>query len=115
MRLQGESGRRSAGPRAGRRGPLGWRTPFRRPFRWYRGRWSRWLLMESAILLWFGGPAAHKLDQKDAQRIERDTGMSITDLTEREVVDAVRRLGITKLGLTDDDIDALNAVEAEGL
>jgi hypothetical protein len=94
---------------------LGWRGPLRRPVRWYRGRWSRWLLVESAILLWFGGPAAHKLDQQDAQKIELDTGKSVTDLNERELVDAVRRLGIRKPELTDDDIDALNAVEAEGL
>ncbi len=102
-------------PAPGRRGPLGRRGPFRRPARWYRGRWSRWLLVESAILLWFGGSAAHKLDQQDAQRIELDTGKSITDLTEKELVDAVRRLGIRKPELTDDDIVALNAVEAEGL
>ena len=109
MRSQGGSGRKGAGSWIGRR------RPSRRPARWYRGRWSRWLLMESAILLWFGGPAAHKLGQKDAQRIESDTGKSVTDLTERELVDAMRRLGIRKLELTGDDIDALNAVEAEGL
>jgi len=44
-----------------------------------------------------------------------DTGKSVTDLTEKELTDAVRRLGIRKPELTDDDIDALNAVEAEGL
>jgi hypothetical protein len=73
------------------------------------------LLVESAILLWFGGPAAYKLGQQDAQRIEADTGRSITDLTERELIDAIRRLGIRKPELTEDDIDALNTVEAEGL
>jgi hypothetical protein len=115
MRAQGGFGRRGAGLRMRRRGLLGWRGPFARPFHWHRGRWSRWLLMESAVLLWFGGPAAHKLDQKDAQRIELDTGKSVTDLTERDLVDAIRRLGIQKPELTDDDIVALNAVEAEGL
>lgn len=115
MRAQDKSGRRSAGPRTGRRISPGRRGPFNRPARWHRGRWSRWSLVESAILLWFGGPAAHKLDRKDAQRIEVDTGKSVTDLTEKELTDAVRRLGIRKPELTDDDIDALNAVEAEGL
>lgn len=87
----------------------------RRRFRWYRGRWARWTLVDSAILLWFGGPAAHKLDRQDAQRIESDTGRSVTDLAERELIDSLRRLSIRKPELTEDDIGALNAVEAEGL
>ncbi len=71
--------------------------------------------MDSTILLWFGGPSAHKLNREDAKRIESDTGRRVTDLSECELVDSLRRLSIRKPELTEDDIEALNAVEAEGL
>jgi hypothetical protein len=56
------------------------------------------------VLLAVGGTAAAiKLTQKDAQRIEEHAGASVEELTEEELVEAMRLLGIKSIEL--DDID----------
>lgn len=102
-----------------RRGFWGWRRPFMRPFgpfmrpfagpfMWRRGRWARWLMMGPAMLLLFGGAAAYKLHRDDARRIETATGKSATDLTEEELLAAMKELGIQKLELSEEDQAAVN-------
>jgi hypothetical protein len=57
------------------------------------------------VLLAVGGAAygAVKLSQKDAQRIEEQTGASVEELTEEELVAAMEELGIQSIELSDDD------------
>jgi hypothetical protein len=56
------------------------------------------------VLLAAGGTAAAiKLTQKDAQRIEQHTGASVEELTEEELVEAMRNLGIKSIELDDND------------
>ena len=63
------------------------------------------------MLLAVGGMAygAVKLSQKDAQRIEEHTGESVEELTEEELVQAMKDLGIESIELSDEDKAALAA------
>lgn len=84
-----------------RRGLLMWGLPM-----WRRGFWARWLWMGPFMLLLFD-TATYKLRKSDVGRIETATGRSATDLTEEELVAAMRKLGIQKLELADDDEAAI--------
>jgi hypothetical protein len=57
------------------------------------------------VVLAVGGAAygAVKLTQKDAQRIEDYAGASVEELTEEELVAAMKDLGIQSIELTDED------------
>jgi hypothetical protein len=63
------------------------------------------------VVLAVGGAAygAVKLSQKDSQRIEEQTGASVEELTEEELVQAMKDLGIESIDLTDEDKAAVNA------
>ena len=63
------------------------------------------------MLLAVGGMAygAVKLSQKDAQRIEEHTGSSVEEMTEEELVQAMKDLGIESIELSDEDKAALAA------
>ncbi len=63
------------------------------------------------MLLAVGGVAygAVKLSQKDAQRIEEHTGGSVEELSEEELVQAMKDLGIESIELSDEDKAALAA------
>jgi hypothetical protein len=56
------------------------------------------------VLLAAGGAAAAvKLTQRDAQRIEQHAGAPVEELTEEELVAAMRDLGIKSIELDDQD------------
>jgi len=63
------------------------------------------------VVLAVGGAAygAVKLSQKDSDRIEEQTGASVEELTEEELVAAMKELGIQSIDLTDEDKAALAA------
>lgn len=84
-----------------RRRPLMWGRPM-----WRRGFWGRWLWMGPFMLLLFDA-GTYKLHQRDVGRIETATGRSAGDLSEEELVAAMRRLGIRKLELSDEDEAAI--------
>jgi len=66
------------------------------------------------VLLAAGGTAAAiKMSQGDAQRIEQDTGVPPEEMTEEELLDAMEKLGIQKLELTDEDQAAMAAEEGD--
>ena len=67
----------------------------------------------TAILLIGGTTAAMKLSQRDIRRIEKDTGKSADSLTEEELLAAMKKLGIKKLELTDEDEAAIEKVDEE--
>ena len=79
---------------------------WRRLFRWHRGRWARWLWMGPAMLVLFN-TASYKLHADDIERVEQNTGKAATNLSEEELVLAMRKLGIKSLELTDEDQDAI--------
>jgi hypothetical protein len=70
-----------------------------------RRRRRRRILVGGAVLLAVGGATygAIKLSQKDSDRIEEYTGESVEELTEEQLVDAMEKLGIQSIELTDDD------------
>ena len=63
------------------------------------------------VVLAVGGAAygAVKLSQKDSERIEEQTGASVEELTEEELVQAMKDLGIESIDLTDEDKAAVGA------
>ena len=84
------------------------RTTRRTARRIGRRRRRRVLLAGGMVLLAAGGTAAAiKLTQKDAQRIEEHAGASVEELTEEELVEAMRHLGIKSIELDDDDRAAI--------
>ena len=87
------------------------RRTTRRTFRRvHRRRRRRRLLVGGLVLLAAGGTAAAiKMSQKDAQRIEQDTSVPPEEMTEEELLDAMEKLGIQKLELTDEDQAAMAA------
>ena len=100
-------GARRAGRRAGRR------TARRTTRRVMRRRLRRRILVGGMVLLAVGGTAAAiKLTQKDAERIEQHTGASVEELSEEELVAAMKDLGIQSIELDENDRAAL-AYEGE--
>ena len=93
-----------------RRRPLGWgrwrRPMLWSPFAWHWGTWARWLWIEPFMLLLFG-PTAYKLHESDVHRIEEAAGRPAADMSEAELLAAMRTLGIKKLVLTDEDEAAI--------
>jgi hypothetical protein len=68
----------------------------------------RRILVGGMVLLAVGGTAAAiKLTQKDAERIEQHTGASVEELSEEELVAAMRDLGIQSIELDENDRAAL--------
>ena len=59
------------------------------------------------FMLLLYGPAAYKLHQIDVERVQDDTGKPADALTEKELVGAMKSLGIRRLELTDEDRSAL--------
>ncbi len=89
----------------------------RRPFRihpFYRRRrilrpYWRPLPWGMFTLLLLGG-TMYKLQNRDIERIERHTSRKAEDLTEEELVASMRKLGINRLDLTDEDRRKLGSV-----
>lgn len=63
------------------------------------------------VLLAAGGAAygAYKLSKQDADRIEEHTGASVEEMTEEELVQAMKDLGIQSIDLTEEDQAAMGA------
>lgn len=100
--------RRGGARRGGRRTAR--RTTRRRTQR--RRRRRRRILVGGMVLLAVGGAVACgavKLSQKDTQRIEEHTGESVEELTDEELVQAMKDLGIESIELSDEDKAALAA------
>jgi hypothetical protein len=69
-----------------------------------RRRWRRRIVVGGMVLLAASGTAAAiKLSQKDANRIEAHTGASVEELTEEELAQAMRDLGIQSIELDEND------------
>lgn len=75
--------------------------PFYRRRRILRPYW-RPLPWGMFTLLLLGG-TMYKLQNEDIDSIERDTRRKAEDLTEEELVSTMRRLGIKRLELTEED------------
>jgi hypothetical protein len=87
------------------------RRTSRRTTRRVRRRMRRRIIVGGMVVLAVGGAAygAVKLSQKDAQRVEEHTGASVEELTEEELVAAMKDLGIESIDLSDEDKAALAA------
>ena len=77
-------------------------------------RKRRRIVVGGAVLLAAGGAAygAYKLSQPDVEKVEQYTGKNADDLTEEELLDAMDKLGIKKLELTDEDKAAIEYEES---
>jgi ribosomal protein L12E/L44/L45/RPP1/RPP2 len=91
------------------------RRTSRRTVRRMRRRRRRRLLVGGFVLLAVGGAAygAIKLTQKDSERIEEHTGASVEELTEEELVQAMKDLGIQSIELDEADKEALAVDSAQ--
>jgi hypothetical protein len=70
------------------------------------------LLLGGMVLLGVGAAAAYgavKISQKDKDRIEEHTGESVEEMTEEDLVQAMKDLDIESIELTDEDKAALAA------
>lgn len=74
----------------------------RRTRRRTRRRVRRRIIVRGMVLL-AGGAVAYKLTKKDADKIEKHTGESVEELSEEELVAAMKDLGIQSVELTDED------------
>ena len=77
--------------------PMMWR-----PFFW----WPRMYLMGSFLFFLFGS-TLYKMPRDRVTVIEREAGKPASDMTEEELVAAMKRLGITRLEVTPDERDAI--------
>lgn len=103
-------GLRRTARRIGRR--VGHRV-LRRTGRRIRRRTRRLVVGLGTILLVGGSAAAIKLTQRDIRRIETHTSKPADDLTESELLAAMKNLGIQKLELTAEDEATIERVDAE--
>ena len=101
-------GARRAGRRTARRTT---RRTVHRTSRRRRRRRRRRIMVGGMVVLAVGGAAygAVKLSQQDSERIEEYTGDSVEELTEEELVAAMKDLGIESIDLSDEDKAALAA------
>ena len=90
------------------------RRTARRTTKRVRRRRRRRIIVGGAVLLAVGGAAygAYKLSQPDVEKVEQYTGKDADDLTEEELIDAMDKLGIKKLELTDEDKAAIEYEES---
>lgn len=100
---------RGRGPARGRRG-MGRRG---RPARGRRRRGRRMVRGGSVLLMVGGATAAYKYSQKDVEAIEKHTKKSAEEMTEEELLAAMKKLGIKNIELTDEDEDAVDAADGE--
>jgi len=89
------------------------RGVLRRTARRIRRRTRRLIVGAGAILLIGGTAAAIKLSQPDIKRIEAHTGKSADDLTEEELLAAMKKLGIQRLELSEEDEAAIEEADEE--
>jgi len=77
-------------------------------------RRGRRLALRSAVILLIGGAAAAlKLKRQDVDRIEKESGKPAEDLSEAELLAAMKKLGIHKLELTAADETAIDEADAQ--
>lgn len=101
-----------------RRGPIGGRamrrTVRRARRRRIRMRRRRMMLVGGMVAIAVAGTSsAIKMSQQDAQRIEDHTGMKPEDLTEEQFEQALNDLEIDTDELTDAEVAAIEAADAE--
>ncbi|MFX0090635.1 MAG: zinc ribbon domain-containing protein [Candidatus Hodarchaeota archaeon] len=91
--------------------------PLYRPWWGSRRRflYTRRLIVGSAVIIvMVNSTNSYKLYQEDIEKIERDCGRSIEDITETELIEAMNRLGIRRLDLSNqEERIVVNAVEKE--
>ena len=93
-----------------RRGLARARRQRRRALRRVRRR----LMLGSFVFLALGRAAArYKLHWRDVEKVEQATDKRAEDLTETELLAAMKQLGIQKLELTPEDETALEEAEIE--
>ena len=96
-----------------------WGRPFRpfirwRPFWWYPLwwrplYWMPWTLMMGGFIYLLYDSIAYKLYASDVDRIERDTGKIAKDLSEEELLTAMKHLGIQKLEIAPEDHEVISS------
>ena len=79
------------------------RRSLRRQRRFYRRRARRFLLGSAILLALAGTHNAYKLHERDVNRLEQHYGKPAEDLTEEEISTGMRKLGISKIELDDND------------
>ena len=90
------------GPGMGPRHGWGMHPPMIGPM-WPGMMWPSMMLLMGAFTILLYGSRPVKLRKTDVKKIEVNTGKSVEDLTEEELMDTLKRLEIEKLELSDED------------
>jgi hypothetical protein len=72
----------------------------------------RRLLVGGAVLFAVAG-AAHKMSQKDVQKVEQQAGKPVEQMNEQELQAAMKKAGVQEQQITPDDERAMEAAEQE--
>ncbi len=108
---RGPGMRMGRGPGMGRHG-WGMHPPMMGPM-WPGMMWPNMMLLMGAFTILLYGSRPVKLRKTDVKVIETDAGKSVEELTEEELIDALKRLEIEKMELNDEDRAQVEAALAE--
>ncbi|MEM2145170.1 MAG: zinc ribbon domain-containing protein [Candidatus Jordarchaeaceae archaeon] len=72
-----------------------------------------WVIMRRTFVILFFGALAYKLHRDDLSRVEKEARKPAKDLTEEELKAAMKKLGIQKIELTEEDNEAISSFESE--
>ena len=79
-----------------------------------RRRRTRRIIIGTAIIFALAGTTkAYKIDKNDTEKIEKETGKSIDNMSEKELLKAMKKLGIKKLEITDNDQVEIDKIDEE--
>jgi hypothetical protein len=81
------------------------------PYMWGSFFWWPRMFMMGSFLYFLFGSTPYKVHMDNVTVIERETGKGARDLTEEELVEAMRRLGIRRLEVTDDELIAIERAD----
>ena len=68
-------------------------------------------LFGGSFLYFLFGSRPYKVHRNDVTVIERETGRDAGDISEEELISTMRRLGIRRLELSDDEIVAIERAD----
>lgn len=91
----------------GFRGRRMFRPRFFRPFFYRPMFWWPRLLLWGGFMYFLFGPRHYKLHRDDVTIIERDNGKHAQELSEEELVQTMKKLGIKKIEISNDEKETI--------
>ncbi len=91
--------------------PMRFRRGFFMPYMWRPYCWWPRLFIMGSFLYFLFGSRPYKVHRDQVTVIEHETGKKATDLTEEELVSAMKKMGIKRLDISDDERIAIERSE----